>query len=334
MHLFKKKPKLLPFLEQPNSVFPMNSTFLPALLGRMVIAVAISLFSNIVLLAQCALDTVPPVLQFKAAPILIYTDINALDYPYVHVKDFEAGSFDNCTPHDSLVFRIEFLDRNFLEACTQTFPKTTLPLFDSCKVNGYCFSGYRIWAIDQAGNKAYKDWFLAGDGPFRFIQNNRSPCSSIDPGYEIVGKVQTFKDYPIQNVEITTALKINNYPTVFWYKNKTNSFGNYITAQEMSYSKICHASVKARKITIQKSDYTAGISTYDLLLLHQHVLNIAPFTSPYQRIAGDINNSGNLSTLDVVWLRKLILGIIDSFPNNKTWRFVPETFVFPDPNNP
>jgi hypothetical protein len=311
----------------------MNSTFLSALCWRVVVAAAITLFSHAVLLAQCAQDTVPPVIQFKPNPIIIYVDVNALDNPYVHVSDFEAGSSDNCTPHDSLVFRIEFLNRNFLEACTQIFPKTTLPLSDSCKANEMCFSGYRIWAIDKAGNTSYKDWFLKAGGPFRFLQTNQALCSNGDPAFSITGKVQTSKGVLLENVELNSRFTLDNAPTIFQHKGKT-AIGYYSISPGFSYSKICHASVKARKITKQKSDYTQGISTYDLVLLHQHVLNIAPFTSPYQRIAGDINNSGTLSTLDVVWLRKLILGVIDSFPNSKTWRFVPETFVFPDPNNP
>jgi hypothetical protein len=33
-------------------------------------------------------------------------------------------------------------------------------------------------------------------------------------------------------------------------------------------------------------------------------------------------------------MRKLILGLLTEFPNSPSWRFVPETFEFPDPINP
>ena len=58
-------------------------------------------------------------------------------------------------------------------------------------------------------------------------------------------------------------------------------------------------------------------------------MGIDLLTSPYQLLAADINNSGSLSTLDLVILRKAILGIEDSFPNNTSWRFVQADYDFP-----
>ena len=41
-----------------------------------------------------------------------------------------------------------------------------------------------------------------------------------------------------------------------------------------------------------------------------------------------------ITTFDVVELRKLILGIYDELPNNKSWRFVDRAYTFPNPSNP
>jgi hypothetical protein len=56
--------------------------------------------------------------------------------------------------------------------------------------------------------------------------------------------------------------------------------------------------------------------------------------SPYKMIAADANNSGAISTLDLVHIRKLILQIDTEFSNNTSWRFVDAAYVFPDPTNP
>ena len=77
-----------------------------------------------------------------------------------------------------------------------------------------------------------------------------------------------------------------------------------------------------------------GLTTLDLALITKHILGIAPLDSPYKIIAADANHSGNVTTFDVVQLRKVILGILDSVPGNTAWRFVPADHVFPDPTMP
>jgi len=77
-----------------------------------------------------------------------------------------------------------------------------------------------------------------------------------------------------------------------------------------------------------------GVSTYDLVLISQHILGVSPLASPYQLIAADVNNSGSVSTFDIVQLRQLILFVVTDFPNNESWRFVDMDYVFPVPTNP
>ncbi|MBC7774581.1 MAG: hypothetical protein H7246_04015, partial [Phycisphaerae bacterium] len=77
-----------------------------------------------------------------------------------------------------------------------------------------------------------------------------------------------------------------------------------------------------------------GVTTYDLVLISNHILDRKPLDSPYKMIAADANRSGNITTFDITELRKLILGVYDDLPNNTSWRFVDKSFVFPDLNNP
>lgn len=77
-----------------------------------------------------------------------------------------------------------------------------------------------------------------------------------------------------------------------------------------------------------------GVTTYDLVLISKHILALEALDSPYRIIAADANKSGTVTTFDIVVLRKLILGIDTAFTGNTSWRFVPDNFVFPDPQNP
>jgi len=77
-----------------------------------------------------------------------------------------------------------------------------------------------------------------------------------------------------------------------------------------------------------------GVTTFDLVLISNHILGVEAITSPYKLIAADANHSNSVTALDIVVLRKLILDIDTVLANNTSWRFVPATYGFPNPLNP
>jgi len=77
-----------------------------------------------------------------------------------------------------------------------------------------------------------------------------------------------------------------------------------------------------------------GVTTYDLVLISKHILGLTPLQTPYQMIAADANKSGSITTLDITELRKLILDMYETLPNNNSWRFVDKSFEFPNVYNP
>jgi uncharacterized repeat protein (TIGR01451 family) len=84
----------------------------------------------------------------------------------------------------------------------------------------------------------------------------------------------------------------------------------------------------------KNDDTPNGISTLDMIRIQNHLLGVQMLTNPYLLIAADVNNSGSVTTLDLIQLRRLILGEISTFANNTSWRFVPADYVFPNPENP
>jgi hypothetical protein len=80
-----------------------------------------------------------------------------------------------------------------------------------------------------------------------------------------------------------------------------------------------------------------GVSTFDLVLISKHILGLQALDSPYKLIAANASNNTTfppVTTLDVIEIRKLILGIYSEFPNNTSWRFVDAGHDFPDPDDP
>ena len=75
-----------------------------------------------------------------------------------------------------------------------------------------------------------------------------------------------------------------------------------------------------------------GISVLDLVGINKGYAGLTQL-SPYQALAGDADNSGNLTAADNGLLRDLILAKTDVLPN-EFFQFVPQDYVFPNPNNP
>lgn len=68
-----------------------------------------------------------------------------------------------------------------------------------------------------------------------------------------------------------------------------------------------------------------GISGLDLVLIQKHILGLTPFVHPMQFVAADVNRDAKINSLDLIELRKIILGIREEFSNNTSWRLIPES---------
>ena len=83
-----------------------------------------------------------------------------------------------------------------------------------------------------------------------------------------------------------------------------------------------------------RNKWMNGVSTFDLLLISKHLLGVQAFDSPYKIIAADANKSGSVTSFDILQIRKMILGLNDTIAGNASWRFVPKSYQFPNPQNP
>lgn len=77
-----------------------------------------------------------------------------------------------------------------------------------------------------------------------------------------------------------------------------------------------------------------GVSTKDIIALQKHLLGIKPIQNPYQLLAGDVDSSGSISAMDLVLMRRLILGLDTRFKVVPSWRFVDAGYRFKNPRSP
>ncbi|MCY7328293.1 MAG: T9SS type A sorting domain-containing protein, partial [Saprospiraceae bacterium] len=150
------------------------------------------------------------------------------------------------------------------------------------------------------------------------------PCP---PNVSVAGALRTELQDGLEEVEVNL---IGSHPTV----SPLSMFA--ITDAQGNY-RFSNAVPMATNLTITptKDDNPLnGVTTYDLVLISKHILGLEPLHSPYKMIAADANKSGSITTSDIVEMRKLILGIYQELPDNTSWRFVDQSFVFPNPANP
>jgi hypothetical protein len=88
-------------------------------------------------------------------------------------------------------------------------------------------------------------------------------------------------------------------------------------------------------VTPSKTDDSApanGVTVADLALIQASVLGKRGL-DPYQKLAADVNSSGNITVADLALVQALVLGKRTNFPAG-LWRFIPADYVFPDTNSP
>ena len=79
------------------------------------------------------------------------------------------------------------------------------------------------------------------------------------------------------------------------------------------------------------TDHENGVSTADLIKVQKHILGIKPITSAYKLVAADANADGKINPIDLIQMRKVLLGNLDRFPNNNSWRFIDARYQFKRP---
>jgi hypothetical protein len=167
-----------------------------------------------------------------------------------------------------------------------------------------------VYAFDEEGNYDYCETYI-------LVQLHTMCGEGMGT---IAGVIMTEDAEAVEGVEVS----INGGMTATMTTNTsgTYSFSNLALGGDYSVTPYLNANP------------LNGVTTFDLVKISKHILNVDLLAGPYKRIAADVNRSGTITTLDMIQIRKLILNVITEFPNNTSWRFVDANYDFPESTNP
>ena len=220
--------------------------------------------------------------------------------------DYDLGASDNCTAQENLRFTFSNTspenDPNYDPAQRSSAMTFTAP--EDCGLQPI-----DVYVWDEAGNVDFctVTLLLSGEG-----------CP--DSGNRVIaGTSVTEAGNGVSEAQVILEAEIAEYPLT------------QMTTEEGGFAFTENPDAIDYSLRIQKNDkHTNGVSTLDLVLIQRHVVGFQEFDSPYKVIASDISNDENVSAIDIVELRKVILGIQDEFSNNTSWRFIDATQQFSD----
>ena len=109
-----------------------------------------------------------------------------------------------------------------------------------------------------------------------------------------------------------------------------------------SYSFNCLTDSGNYKIKLTKNtevNKTNGVTALDIALVQGNILGKIILNNPYKLIAADVTGDGKITALDIVFIKRLILGLDTIFTNTvsgqkRLWTFVDSSYKFADTTNP
>jgi hypothetical protein len=170
----------------------------------------------------------------------------------------------------------------------------------------------RIYVVDDAGNWDYCTTNITIDDNDDVCPDNSSSLVRFAGTYtneagEIVDGVITELTGGLNNMVLRTQ--------------EVNDDGYYNYYIEPGYD---------WNVTGEKADaYLNGVTAQDLSLIQRHIAGIEYLNSNYKLVAADADANTSIDIRDVLDLRKLLLGITDELPRNKSWRTIDSDYTFP-----
>ncbi len=225
----------------------------------------------------------------------------------VWAKDFNASSFDDCTPEADLLYSFsgDAYEPSYTYTC-ENVPAFNVELSEE------------IWVADGGTDDNC-------NGKIEWSERNKDYCTTtivITDNNDVCGGSGSILAGEIFTEQTDAIAKVNVTLT-----SPGHVFPQYETSQDGHFAFTSVPMGNDYVITPERNDeHRNGVSTLDLVKIQKHLLGKELFTSPYEYIAADANNSQSISAIDLVEIRKLILGIYTEFPLNKSWRFVEKGF--------
>jgi len=190
-----------------------------------------------------------------------------------------------------------------------------------CTINRAFFGRMaRSWEGGGTPETRLKDWldpFLSDVTQFDGLIQGESVFV-----YNVSGKVESVDGVPLSNVEMILAGEGTG-------NTFTNEQGNFIFRD---VPLLAEFSITPR-INVD-SGPSEGVSSLDVVLAQQLILGLREYDNDIQELAADVSGDDKVSSIDLVQMINVILGLQPAFGSNKIWSFAPESISFPTEGEP
>lgn len=238
---------------------------------------------------------------------------------YVNSNMFNVSATDNCVSAEHIFYLVQRVD---IDDNPLSPVKTFYEL--SCEDIGENY--FRQWAYDQAYEEDYfGNITIHGNGSYclatLIVGNSLGGCDGFAAcNIFVIPQLSDSSSFEQETcITLHTIIDSVAYPC----QSPHNILQDACGIREGTF-----------QIDISSPDSTyLGISTWDIVQIRKHILNVDPFDSVYKAIAADVNGDGVISTIDIVFLRKLILDKDDHIPIKKVWRFAHPNLTWDDYNS-
>ena len=202
----------------------------------------------------------------------------------LYAADFVLASIDNCPGSISYSF-------------SETAPEPSMVF--TCGDAGNQF--LEIWTSDAAGNQSNCTVTLV-------VQTNDVDCCSGPTG-NFAGLVQRDDQLGVEDVEVSCG----DCPQTSSLTDADGAYHFDDLFMNCSYTFVPQ----------KDGDDAEGLTILDVFRTRKHVLGLDPITNPSRLLAADVNQSNTVSTLDLVFMVKVILEQDPGFSEVDSWKFNP-----------
>jgi len=243
------------------------------------------------------------VIDKKAPSPVCYYGLSSVVMPLggmvtIWAKDFNASSYDNCTPAYKLKYSFS---ANPWEA-SRTF---------TCDDIGT--NPVQIWVHDEYGNKDYCTTFIK-------INDNSTFCEGMN---EVAGIVSTFSEIPVPQV---SAAMFKIMPDQSLEEDHSASVSDAQGRFTLGFGTTQYD----RMITLDRQGkLMEGVSTLDVVTLQRHISGVESITEPHKMYAADLDGNGRIGANDLLLLKQAVMGAykLSSFRGNLKWVFFGEPCI-------
>jgi len=217
----------------------------------------------------------------------------------IWADELNASSYDNC--QDELDFRLRIKGTGKLDQSGQLMMPDSAETFLKFSCEDIGTVSVELWVVDQSGNADFCEVLIIVQAPIEGCSGQLG---------RVRGTVSSIKGAGIEEVTMMIEDANKNERVAISDSKGQYDFKNWLMNQ---------STYQLRPSKIDRP--IDGISTLDIIKISKHISYKELLENDMEEVAADANQDGRVSVLDMITLRKLLLGKIDELPIDQQWKF-------------